>query len=165
MLAAGYRGAIARDAEEPGLIVGDSFADQAASRVYQQGLWKPFEFSTETTVDSSLLADIAKIERMVSNPTTPLTTNVLQLWRSGGEKDAPSTGVLSNPEVRYVAQFMQKTVEKESRRETTRSTKRLYTDEYSTLEIKTLSKTIGLPVSSMARAIKSITEQGFSSKE
>lgn len=168
MLAEGYRGAIERDAEEPGLIVGNSLADQAASRLYQQGpwtLWKPFEFSAETGIDASLLEDIAQIERMVSSPTTPLTDNVSQLWRSVEKEGAPSTGTLSDPEVRYVAEFMQRTAQNESTQGAVRGAKQSYTDEFTTIEIKTLSKTIGLPVSSVMRAIKTITEQGFSNKE
>ncbi len=163
MLAAGYRGAIARDAEEPGLIVGDSLADQAASRLYQQGpwtLWEPFTFSTETTVDTSVLADIAEIERMVAHPTTPVSDTVSQLWRSVANAPETSVGALSDPEVKHVAQFVQQAAIEERKHGT-----RDLSAGYSELEIKNLSKTIGLPVSSVMRAIKTISEHGFTGKQ
>ncbi len=156
MMYAAYRGLIARDADEPGLIVGNSLADQAASRLYRQSpwsLWKPFEFSAETELDPELLENIAEVESMLLNPETPLVGDVARIWENVTAKTS-AVGNLSDPEVEHVTKFVQQ-YSRQSQRGYSRKTPR------SAVRIQDLSKQIGLPVSSVVRAIQTISEKGF----
>lgn len=156
MMYAAYRGLISRDADEPGLIVGNSLADQAASRLYRQSpwsLWKPFEFSAKTKLDPELLENIAAMESMLLNPETPLAGDVARIWESVAAETS-AVGNLSDPEVEHVAKFMQQYSQQSQRRYSHKTTR-------SRVRIQDLSKQIGLPVSSVIRAIQTITEKGF----
>ncbi len=153
MLAAAYRGVINRDAEEPGLIVGDSLADQAASRLYQQGpwsLWKPFTLSAVTEIDEAILENIAQFERPAASSQTSIGT----LFKSvSGDRIVDTESLRTAAEPEQTRSWKDESaIDGES-------------VSYELKDLTELSRKIGLPVSSVARAMQTISKRGYRAKE
>lgn len=156
MLHASYRGLIARDADEPGLIKAGSIADRAAANLYQEGPWSIWQsmIATNEAVDDELMDTIKNLESTLSEPTDPVTENLAQIWTTTQQESTQAPGKLSDPEVRQVAQYVQQTTQEASSRKKSSS--------YRPMDLDDLGRKVGLPVSSVERAITTISEEGFS---
>ena len=151
LLYTSYRALIARDADEPGLIEDSSPADKIASHLIPDTpwtFWKSFELVPEAS-----LASVSVPASDLRDPSLVLPNNFADLLQAA-EADSPNTvGELHHPEVIQVAQYVQETARTEARTapETTSGT----------TQLKELSKNVGLPVSSVKRAIRTLSEKGF----
>jgi hypothetical protein len=174
MLYTSYRGLIERNAQEPGLIVANSMADRAAAYLYQQGpwsMWKSFELTTglgqviSTSIlmgesmmaktidlDDELLEQIAEIKVMVSSPTDPAAESVAHIWSSVQEDSEVRPGELDDPEVQQVVEYLQQFSRQAARGRESASGQ--------PMKVEDISKRVGLPVSAVKRAIRTISEQG-----
>jgi len=153
MLYYSYRGLILRDPTEPGLILNNSIADQAASRLIQEGPWTRWQSleSAGAQIDDELLQVIRDIRPMVGQPKTlTIPDGVLALPGYDPQVQEP-VGSLNDPEVTQVAQYVQQV--------TLSSYSRGTTEESQELSLQELSKKVGLPVSSVQRAMRTIAEQ------
>jgi hypothetical protein len=150
-----YRALIARDADEPGLIEDSTPADQIASHLIPDGpwtTWKSFELTSLDSVPSLNVPASDALER-----TNMLPDKFADLLKAA-EVDSPKTvGELDHPEVIQVAQYVQ-------------GPGRAATDQAvetpsGPVQLKELSKNVGLPVSSVKRAIRTLSEKGFPNLE
>ena len=156
MLNGAYRGLITRDAEEPGIIAPNTLAEQAASRLYRQGpwsLWKPFDFSEADDLDPNFLQSFAEIETLVDNPDISISDNLRQIFDEAQAAPATKTTSVSDPAVKYVAQYIQ-----QSAREGVSSQRGEVVSPQS-MQLQNLSRQVGLPVSSVTRAIQTIAKK------
>jgi hypothetical protein len=150
-----YRALIARDADEPGLIEDSTPADQIASHLIPEGpwtMWKSFELTSLDPVDSLNLP--ASEARDRSNM---LSDNYAHLLKAAEVASPKAVGELDHPDVIQVAQYVQ-----EKGRAATGQTAE---PSSGTSQLKELSKNVGLPVSSVKRAIRTLSEKGFPNVE
>jgi hypothetical protein len=150
-----YRALIARDHHEPGLIQDGTPADQIASHLIPDApwtFWKSFELTSLDPVDSPSLP-----ASEVRGSSDMLTDNFEQLLKAAEEGSPKTVGELHHPEVIQVAQYVHESARGAMGKAVETSS--------GTSQLKELSKNVGLPVSSVKRAIRTLFEKGFPNVE
>lgn len=161
MLYASYRGLIEGDADKPGLIVDGSPAEKAAVHLYQEGpwsMWKSLGTVSQKKFDYELLKKISDLEMLLKNSAHDSALNIIFGSQvTAQEEEKQETEKLNAIEIRQVLQY----IDEFSRLSIKRRDR--FSD-YDHITVQDLSKSIGLPVSAVKRAIRTISKQGFGKK-